>query len=267
MAESNLDLTKKIANKAVGTPVQNWAADMRARLVARRDNFAKMLPRGSNSDRFVAVITSYLVANAGILSRCTPESILSCVASIAQCGLDPSIPNEVSLVPFGDKCTVMRQYKGYMKMARRGEEIAEIDASEFFELDTLTFSKGSKSELFHSWPIGADRGSLRGFYAYAKLRNGGCIFDVMSVPDILDHAKRFTRASAKGPFSGLLEKGVNHENFIPYGLKTIIIRLCWRRLDMLPDVANALAEEHGDAPIPSQIEVDVIDVPAEGGEQ
>lgn len=255
MAESNLQLSSKIANKAVGTPVQTWAADMRSRLVARRDSFAKMLPRGGNSDRFVAVITSYLVANAGTLSRCTPESILNSVAAVAQAGLDPSIPNEVSLVPFGDKCTVMRGYKGYMKMARRAEEISEIDASEFFELDTLTFSKGSKSELFHTWPIGADRGSLRGFYAYAKLRNGGCIFDVMSVPDVLDHAKRFTRASSKGPFSGLLEKGINHENFIPYGLKTVLIRLCWRRLDMLPEVANAVGEESGEPT--TQIELDV----------
>lgn len=255
MAESNLQLTQKIATKAVGTPVQNWAADMRGRLIARRDSFAKMLPRSVNSDRFVAVVTSYLVQNAGTLSKCSPESLLSAVASIAQAGLDPSIPNEVNLVPFGDKASVIRGYKGYLKMARRGDDIAEIDASEFYELDTLSFSKGSKSELHHTWNIGQDRGSLRGFYAYARLKSGGCIFDVMDIPEVLSHAKRFTRASSKGPFAGLLEKGVNHENFVSYGLKTVLIRLCYRRLDMLPEVANAISEESGEPT--TQIELDV----------
>lgn len=257
MAESNLQLTNKIATKAVGTPVQTWAADMRGRLLARRDSFAKMLPRSVNSDRFVAVVTSYLVQNAGTLYCCTPESLLSAVASVAQAGLDPSVPNEVSLVAFKDKCTVIRGYKGYLKMARRGEDIAEIDASEFYELDTLSFSKGSKSELHHTWNIGQDRGSLRGFYAYARLTSGGCIFDVMSIPEVIDHAKRFTRAASKGPFAGLLEKGVNHENFIPYGLKTALIRLCYRRLDMLPEVANSISEESGEPT--TQIELDVVE--------
>lgn len=266
MAESNLDLTKKIANKAVGTPVQNWAADMRARLVARQDSFRKMLPRGLASERFVSVLVTYLIQNAETLSRCTPESLMHCCARIAQDGLDPSVPNEASIVPFKGKATVIRGYKGYAKMARRSDDIQEIDCCEFHELDSLIFEKGSNSTLKHTWAIGADRGAIRGFYAYAKIKSGGCVFEIMGVPEVLDHARRFTRASEKGPFARLHQEGINHENFVPYGLKTVLIRLCTRKLDMLPEVANALAEEHGDAPIASQIEVDVIDVP-EGAEQ
>lgn len=255
MAESNLQLTQKIATKAVGTPVQNWAADMRARLLARQENFKKMLPRGVGSDRFVSVLVTHLIQNAGTLASCTPESLMHCCARLAQDGLDPSVPNEASLVPFKGKASVIRGYKGYMKMARRSDEIAEIDACEFHELDDFAFEKGSNSYLRHSWKVGQDRGALKGFYAYAKLRSGGCQFEVLDIPDTLDHARRFTRASEKGPFAGLHQKGIDHENFVPYGLKTALIRLCTRKLDMLPEVANALAEESGEPT--TQIELDV----------
>jgi recombination protein RecT len=256
MAENNLALSEKIANKATGTPVQTWVATMQSSLVKRNDTLKGMLPRGQSSERFVQVIASYLRLNAGTLFKCSPESLINSVYSIAQSGLDPSLPNEASLVPFGDRCTVIRGYKGYLKMARRSPEIAEIDCGEFYENDSLTYARGSNSHFEHTWALG-DRGNIRGFYAYAKLKSGGVHFDIMDIPDVLHHAKRFTRASSKGPFAGLLEQGIKHENFIAYGLKTALIRLVTRKLDMLSDFAGAIGEESGDT---LHMEVEAVEV-------
>jgi len=198
-----------------------------------------------------------------------PGALLTCLLIAAEQGLDFSKPNEVHLVGYrgkDTKITLQRGYKGWLKLARRTAGILDVEAHPIYQNDTYTRSIGvSGGVTLDKVSFGAEKGPIVGFVALAFMASGRVKFEEMTVAEIIQHCKRFSKASSFGPFAGLAEKGPDHENFIPYGLKTVLIRLCGRQLDLSSEASVAMEEFVEVSPVVSAIAAQVAE-PVESGE-
>jgi recombinational DNA repair protein RecT len=116
-----------------------------------------------------------------------------------------------------------------------------IDALVVREHDRFEIILGSNPLIVHT-PELVDTSGPVGFYAIA-LKGDYPLFDYMSVEEVEAHAKRYTKARS-GPFSEIASKGRKAENFEAYGLKTVLLRLVNRKLDMSSSLSRAVSEEY-----------------------
>src|SRR5262245_730256 len=70
-------------------------------------------------------------------------------------------------------------YRGFIALARNSGEIISINAQAVHRNDRFKFAYGLAERLEHV-PAAGDRGDITHFYAYAKFKDGGHHFDVMS---------------------------------------------------------------------------------------
>jgi recombination protein RecT len=229
-------------------------------LVARSDQMEAVLKgSGISAEKFRYMATQQLVRKPDLMPvvQKNPGSFISSVMEAAEQGLDFSKPNEAHLVPIPgnaeknrpDSIVLFRGYKGIAKMAKRSPGVADIDVQVVHAKDKYLRKLGSKRELIHEPPpFGQDRGAIIGFYAVAFLVGAPPIFDEMTVDDTERHAKRFIKAR-NGPFTGVKNSGRQDPNFIAYGLKTVLVRLCYRKLDLSSEIGMALQQEHDAEPV------------------
>lgn len=231
----------------------------------RMSVFKDLLPSDMSPQRFCLIAYSHVRKNPMLL-KCHPMDILAEVSKAAELGLDFSIPNEVSLVPFKDrrsnsfKVQAIMQYKGYAKMARQAPGVKSLTYQPIHENDEFSISFGSDAGVTHSVTKGVERGPVVGFYALAKSRSGGVYGpELMSSEEIIAHAVRYLRGDSP-PFGDVKTKGRDAEHFIVYGLKTILMRLCKRHLDLsnkgVPLMENDFTEPEVEA-APAEPKTDV----------
>lgn len=207
---------------------------------------------GISAETFAYSAITQLQAKQELLPyvQANPGSFLVAVMRAAEQGLDFGKPNECHLVGYKDKqfhpnrIELQRGYKGWLKLARNSDGVVDVDGGVVFANDQYGRRYGAARTVDHiPPPFGADRGEMIGVYAIAFLTDGGVTFDEMPVAEVIDHAKRYTKAANYGPFAGIAKEGVNHQHFIAYALKTVVIRLCNRKLDLSSKGAQAITEE------------------------
>jgi len=213
-------------------------------LEERADQIQKVLPEGYDADRFITTAYYYLRAKPD-LWKCTPQSFYGAFLDAAQQGLDFAVPNEAHIVPYGNKATLLRGYKGDLKNVRRNPKLSYIDAKVIYEHDLYEVEMGDTPRVIHKPPkFGKDRGKSLGFYSVAKDINGNVYHEEMTNEEIWQHAKDYTQASTSGPFAGIIKKGPEAQNWESYGLKTVIHRICTRKLDLNTYHGQALMREY-----------------------
>ena len=74
-------------------------------------------------------------------------------------------------------------YKGLIDLARRSGQIVSIAAHEVCENDHFELVYGLDEKLNHT-PAMGERGQVVGFYAVAKLKDGGHCFEFMSTHQV-----------------------------------------------------------------------------------
>lgn len=240
--------------------VGQYLGGVRNYCLARKDSIQSVLPKGYTAERFITSSLMYLRLKPD-LWKVSPETFYAEALKVAQQGLDLGMPNEAHLVPFKDKCQMVRGYKGDLKMARRNPNIKFIDANAVRENDEFEADLGNDI-LTHKLPkLGKDRGAIVGFYCKARDINGALYLFVIDNAEAWRHAKRFTKAFKNGPFAGIVDKGPGAENWEPYGLKTAIHLCCGRKLDLYSDMGleDEAAVMRGEARIDDVLGDDVTD--------
>lgn len=166
---------------------------------AMQDQIAKALPKVITPERFTRIALTALSSNP-TLAQCDRTSFLGGLMQAAQLGLEPNTPlGQAYLIPFKNakKGIVEAQfqvgYKGYIDLAYRGGEMSSIYAQCVYENDLFEFEFGLEEKLVHK-PARENRGNLVYVYAVFKLKNGGYGFEVMSVDDVINHAKTYSQA-------------------------------------------------------------------------
>lgn len=264
--------TSALKAVATGQEQQQRLADMKPKeqiaylLKQKSGEIAKMLPKHLNAERLLKV-AQIAATTTPALAKCDVASLVGAIGQCAQMGLEPNtVLGHAYLVPFNTKrkdgngnerwvnsVQVIIGYKGLIDLARRSGQIVSIAAHEVCEHDRFELVYGLDEKLNHT-PAMGDRGEVIGFYAVAKLKDGGHCFEFMSrhqVETIRDGSQGFQQAvkykkEAAHPWSA---------HFVEMGRKTVIRRLAkflplsveFHTASALDSMAAAGQDQHTDA--------------------
>lgn len=158
--------------------------------------FKSILPSDKQADKTMSKWFNILVSETKAdpkLMACTPDSLVGCLVSAAQLGLEPGKNiGHFYMIPRAKTCTMLVGYKGMLELARRSGQIDSIEVHEVFEGDEFDYSWGITPVLKHKPKIGVRDTKEKPIlvYALAMLKNGRAQFDVMSIAEIEDIARK-----------------------------------------------------------------------------
>ncbi|WP_022727259.1 recombinase RecT [Fodinicurvata sediminis] len=187
-----------------------------------KPQLALALPKHLTPERLVRV-TMTAVQNTPKLLDCDRTSLFAAVVTCAQLGLEPDgVLGQAYLVPFNGKVQFIPGYKGLLTLARNSGEISSIQAHEVCENDEFNYIYGLEEHLSHR-PAEGERGEITHFYAYAKFKDGGYVFEVMTRAQV----ERIRDASEgyKSFKKGYTKSSPWEDHFPQMGRKTAIRRL------------------------------------------
>jgi recombination protein RecT len=146
------------------------------------DNFKKQIalamPKHLTPDRFCRVALTTLL-RVPKLAQCKPESVINAIMTCSQLGIEPD-GRRAHLIPFGDECQLIIDYKGLAELIRRSGEVSYLHADVVHENDEFEHCFGSGAILKHK-PALSNRGKVIACYSFVKLKDGSEDFDVMNV--------------------------------------------------------------------------------------
>lgn len=165
-------------NTAVAKPVEKVES------LIRSDKFnqevCKALPKHLPPDRFVR---SVLVAihKTPKLRQCSVDSIFSACLQLSSLGLEAN-GRSAHLIPYGQECRPMIDYKGLVEMAYRSGDVVSIHADLICENDIFEYNLGEIRAHVIDWK--SPRGEPYAVYALAKMKSGVVASAVMSKGEI-----------------------------------------------------------------------------------
>jgi recombination protein RecT len=225
-------------------------------LEQKKGELSKMLPKTLSIERLLKVATIAATTTPALL-KCDIPSLVAAIGQCAQLGLEPNtVLGHAYLVPFNTKrkdaggnerwvnsVQVIIGYKGLIELARRSGQIVSIAAHEVCQNDKFELAYGLDEKLNHMPNMG-ERGPVIGFYAVAKLKDGGYSFEFMSTHQVLqirENSQGFQQAK-KWNKEGAHPWTVH---FVEMGRKTAIRRLAkYLPLSIEFSTAAALDEAH-----------------------
>lgn len=242
---------------------------VRSALEKMKPQLSMALPRHLTPERLLRV-TMTAVQNTPKLLECDRTSLFAAVMTSAQLGLEPDgVLGQAYLVPFRGKVQFIPGYRGLITLARNSGEISSIQAHEVCEHDHFDYAYGLDERLEHR-PAEGERGEITHFYAYAKFKDGGSVFEVMArhqVERIRDNSEGY-----KAFKNGHIKTTPWETNFVEMGRKTLIRRLAKflpmsvQRAVAIEDAYDsgkaASADNYGDIVIEGELAEDV-EAPAE----
>lgn len=208
-------------------------------------SFSQVLPKSLPPERWRWLIVNSIRATPA-LAGCTPVSFLNSVLLAANIGLEIR-KNSAYLIPYGQECQLILDYRGKMELARRAG-VGEISCELVREADEFEWSFGIDGRKFNHVPAlfrrdggmlvpVEDRGDIVAGYAAARLAHGWQI-EVMTRGDI-DKIKGRARGSSnpKSPWN---------TDYPQMARKTLIHRIC----NYLPQSSELiLSQEIDDAEV------------------
>src|SRR4029077_7715249 len=132
------------------------------------------------------------------LIHCTQVSLFNCLMRLCELGLEPD-GRRAHLIPYGDTCTLLIDYKGIAELIRRNGEVAHIHCDVVGVNDYFEYRFGTGGKLEHV-PFLGDRGRIKCAYSFIRLKDGTEEYDVMSSEDIERVRKDHSRAGDKSPW-------------------------------------------------------------------
>ncbi len=243
------------------TKIQNQVAitnngekkTMQTYIKSMEGEIKKALPSVMTPERFTRMVLSAISTNPK-LGSCTPQSFLGAMMSSAQLGLEPNTPlGQAYILPYQNKGVLEAQfqigYKGLIDLAYRSGEVEVVQAHIVYENDDFECEFGLEPKLTHI-PADRDRGNPIKVYAMFKTKSGGYGFEVMSMDDVRNHAKKYSKAfgSSFSPWA---------TNFEEMAKKTVL-KKCLKYAPLKSDFIKAVVQ---DGSIKNEVSEDMYEVP------
>jgi recombination protein RecT len=147
-----------------------------------KQKLSRAIPETLKVDRVVQLAYTML-RNDKALASCTPLSILASVASASQLGLElDRTLGHAYLVKFGDECSLIVGYRGFMHLMYQSGAITEVSSEVVRPGDKFRRTLGTDRGLYHEpgpTPKKDDPDKWLGAYAVAKLITGNVAFEYM----------------------------------------------------------------------------------------
>lgn len=180
----------------------------------------KALPSTISSERFTRMLVTSVSMNPK-LAECSPISFIAAAMTAAQLGVTVNDPLGMSyIIPYRVhgkmQCNFQLGYRGLLNLAYRSGEIKSISAQIVYENDKFECEFGINPILRHV-PADGERGNPVKAYAIYTTVNDGYGFDVMTIDEIKEHARKYSKNYGDGssPWS---------TNFESMCLKTVLRR-------------------------------------------
>lgn len=224
----------KIATAANNAVSKKEPENLSGWLRLYKNQIAKALPSVITPERFVRMAMTALTANPK-LQNCTPETFIGAALTAAQLGLEPNTPlGQAYLIPYGTTCQFQVGYKGLLALAYRSKLLMDIKPRTVYENDEFEFEFGLEPKLKHK-PAMSNRGKALWVYATYHLTNGGFSFEVMSIDDVRDFAKKKSKSYNNGPWQ---------TDFEAMAEKTVLKKLL-KYAPLESEIASAVAQDGG----------------------
>lgn len=236
--------TQAVAKKKTPQSIQDYIEVMKPAIQAA-------LPSVMTPERFTRITLSALSANSK-LKECSPQSFLGAMMTAAQLGLEPNTPlGQAYLIPFRNhnqlECQFQLGYKGLIDLAYRSGEVSIIQAHSVHENDEFTYELGLDPKLKHV-PAKTNRGKPIAYYAMFKTKDGGYGFQVMSIDEINEHARKFSKSFGNGPWQ---------TNFDEMAKKTVLKKVL-KYAPLKSDFVRGIAQ---DGTTKTEISSDMAEMP------
>ena len=226
MAEEN-KTTTAVAKKQSLPPAQQLKAIIKGE--AFKGAVSAFFGKEENRDRFVQAAVNAIV-RVPKLGMCDRDSVLMSLMQLSQMGLYPDGRN-AHLIPYGNTCTLVVDYKGMVTLALRSDKVSKVEAFEVYSKDHFRLNNGEVEHIVDN-PFG-ERGDIIGFYAVCQFSDGTKKFEVMSKKQV-DVVRARSRAGSNGPWV---------TDYNEMAKKTVFKRLS-KWLPVTPDLQAAV--EHDD---------------------
>jgi recombination protein RecT len=156
---------------------------------------SQMLPEHLTADRMARVAISALGKNPK-LAQCTPESIIDCMMTLSQVGLEPDGRN-AHLIPYGKTCTLIIDYKGLVELVMRTGTVSNINAQIVCKNDVFETDKGQI--IVHRIDYTQPRGDMYAVYCEIEMKDGTTHTEILTREEV-DHVRSKSKASESGPW-------------------------------------------------------------------
>jgi len=162
---------------------------------AMREQFARALPKHLSPERFCRVAITALTRTPK-LADCTQESLMKCLLDLSAFGLEPD-GRRAHLIPYGNQCTLVIDWKGLAELAMRSGIIAKLHADIVCENDVFAYNLGEITR--HEIDFRRPRGDMYAAYALAQTKTGEVFVAVLS-KDEIDAVRKRSRSGSSGPW-------------------------------------------------------------------
>lgn len=156
---------------------------------------AKAIPKHMTADRFIRVALTALTRTPKLLD-CTQQSLMKCIMDCAAMGLEPD-GRHAHLIPYGNECTLIIDYKGLVVLCRRSGDVASLHADVVCENDVFEYSLGEVTR--HTVDFRKPRGPVYAAYAVATLKDGSRQAAVLT-RDEIEAIRARSKAGRSGPW-------------------------------------------------------------------
>jgi recombination protein RecT len=176
-------------------------------LKSKENQIKAALPKHLTSERMLRIATTEL-RKIPKLRECTVESLFGAIIQSSQLGLEPgSALGQCYLIPFENKkngvteCQFIIGYQGKIDLARRSGKIISIFARCVYKSDKFKLTFGLDDNIDHEPDFNSERDDVDiiGVYAAAKLKDGGHVFEFLTIKEIKKIRAR-SKAANNGPW-------------------------------------------------------------------
>jgi recombination protein RecT len=225
----------------------------------RAQTFYAGMPAHVKPERFMRNLDIALMQNTDLM-QCDARLIFREISKAAALGLylDPQLGEAYLIVGWNGKAKRKEPqlrigYRGLIKLGRQSGEISQIYAHEVHANDIFKASLGDDKKLIHEPDIFGDRGSIVGYYAVVKYKDGDSDFEPLTIAQA--HAIRDRSDGWKAFQAGKIKSTPWSTDELEMSKKTVIRRLV-KRIPQSPELAEAAriedsAEYHDVAPTPA----------------
>jgi recombination protein RecT len=126
---------------------------------------------------------------------CTKESVMKCLLDLSAMGLEPD-GRRAHLIPYGQECTLIIDYKGLVELIRRSGDVERIQAETVCEKDEFSWING---EVNHRINWRESRGEVQAVYAIAVMKSGEKQSATMTREEV-ELIRSRSRAGKSGPW-------------------------------------------------------------------
>lgn len=213
---TNNSVKNALQQQGANAPVQTGRVDPFKDTMRRMNKeIQDALPKHISVEHFSRVVTTEVKKNPE-LANCNPASLMSAILLSAQLGLEVGTFGHCYFIPYKQQVQFQIGYRGLIELIMRSGKVTNVFAHPVYSNDEFSVELGCKPDIVHKPFMNGDRGELVSFYAVAVLRDGAPQFEWMSLQEVNEHRKQYSKAGNSSPWNTA---------FVEMAKKTVVKRL------------------------------------------